>query len=167
MSAYSMIAKQINADTFRAVLCMTEGYLEYQGPLLVNFYNTPELVDQILDLGNICVLKPELYPDPNRPHDIMRAQHNVTLFCGRDLSYDKYCSKHLTSEDMSRMASQIDYVYVFDLTGTWKYAKGPNYAKGLRKIKKYLDILEKGIGPLEPGQGVIIDDQLYEDLDEE
>lgn len=166
MGAKSLIAKQIDADTFRTVVCMAEGFLEYQGPLLLNFYNTPELVDQILDLGDICVLKPNLYPDPNFPHDILRPQYNVTLSYIRDLSYGECCSKILTSKGMNSMARLVDYVYVFDLTGTWKYAMSSNYSKGLRDIKMYLDVLEKGIGILGPSQGVIIDEQLYEDLDE-
>ena len=47
LSTRSFIAKQTGADEYLTVYCHSDGYLTYNGALLLDCYNTPEQVDEL------------------------------------------------------------------------------------------------------------------------
>lgn len=79
MGTHSLIAKQIDTDTYRTVFCQMNGHLEFQGAMLLEKFSTPEQVDRILDLGDLYLLYPILEPDPALPHTLDSPQKNVSV----------------------------------------------------------------------------------------
>ena len=85
MSTRSFIAKQTGADEYLTVYCHSDGYLTYNGALLLDCYNTPEQVDELLKLGDLSYLAESLHPNPGMPHafDYDKRQSGVTVAYGR------------------------------------------------------------------------------------
>ena len=63
MSTRSYNAEKIDENTYRGVYCHYDGYLEYNGRMLLDHYNTAERVKKLLDLGCISSLHEKLEPD--------------------------------------------------------------------------------------------------------
>ena len=56
MGTRSYIGKDIGNGKYSVIFCQLESYLETTGRLLTEHYNTPEKVDALLALGDICFL---------------------------------------------------------------------------------------------------------------
>ena len=84
MSTRSYIAKQVGPDQYRTIFCHFDGYLEHVGAMLAGHYDTEEMVDKLLDVGDVDALYPQLYPDPDQPHDHWNKQQDVTVAYGRE-----------------------------------------------------------------------------------
>ena len=50
--------RQLNG-TVDYIYCHWDGYPEHHGPILINHYNNIDKVNQLLDLGDLSVLKEE------------------------------------------------------------------------------------------------------------
>ena len=53
MATRSYIAMKIGEDAYRGVYCHYDGYLDYNGVMLYEHYNTKERVEELISLGNI------------------------------------------------------------------------------------------------------------------
>ena len=84
MSTRSYIAMKTGENTYRAVYCHYDGYLEYNGRMLLEHYNTQERVEKLLDLGCISSLREKLEPDAGSHHCFDTPDKDVTVFYGRD-----------------------------------------------------------------------------------
>lgn len=84
MGTRSYIGKDIGNGKYSVIFCQLESYLETTGRLLTEHYNTPEKVDALLALGDICFLGEKIEPDPSLPHDWYGKdyQQDVTLAFG-------------------------------------------------------------------------------------
>lgn len=61
MSAHSYICiKEDNQDTLKCSLVNSGGYYDDIGEILENNYNTPELAEQVVDLGKCLALRPKI-----------------------------------------------------------------------------------------------------------
>lgn len=65
MGTRSYIGKDIGNGKYSVIFCQLESYLETTGRLLTEHYNTPEKVDALLALGDICFLGEKIEPDPS------------------------------------------------------------------------------------------------------
>ena len=63
MGTRSYIGKDIGNGKYSVIFCQLESYLETTGRLLTEHYNTPEKVDALLALGDICFLGEKIEPD--------------------------------------------------------------------------------------------------------
>ena len=144
----SLIAKQISPDAYRTVFCQIEGHLESQGDMLVKHFDTPEKVDELLSLGDLYVLYPQLTPDPSRKHSMEERQQNVTVAYRRDLGETDMDAEIHTLEELDSPDGLIEFVYIFDLDHQWKYFQGGYLEEGLRDVKADLQALEQGIDVL-------------------
>ena len=84
MSTRSYIAMKTGENTYRAVYCHYDGYLEYNGRMLLEHYNTQERVKKLLDLGCISSLHEKLEPETGSHHCFDTPDEDVTVFYGRD-----------------------------------------------------------------------------------
>lgn len=123
MSTRSLIAKQVGDDLYCNIYCHMDGYLTHNGALLIDHYNTPEKVDEILNLGDLSFLTPELYPDPAKPHsfDYHNRQEGVTVAYGRDRGETDVAAKFSTFEELKNTECWAAYCYVFTQDNKWKY----------------------------------------------
>ena len=123
MGTRSYIGKDIGNGKYSVIFCQLESYLETTGRLLTEHYNTPEKVDALLALGDICFLGEKMEPDPSLPHDWYGKdyQQDVTLAFGRDCGEYKWPAKEMTLEDMEESDEGIEFIYIFTPEQEWKY----------------------------------------------
>ena len=140
MSTRSFIARQIGEDQYRTVYCHSDGYLTYNGAMLLDHYNTPEKVDELLALGNLSLLNEKLYPNPNKPHGFAydKRQEDVTVAYGRDRGDKDTQAKTMTLAKLDDPNNWTAYVYIFTRDNTWKYFHAGHSAEGLRDVKEDL-----------------------------
>ena len=64
MSTHSHIGAVMLGGSVRSIYCHFDGGLDHQGPILLEAYDTPEKVQDLLDLGDLRVLGRKLGPAP-------------------------------------------------------------------------------------------------------
>lgn len=124
MSTRSFIARQVDDNSYRAIYCHMDGYLSYNGAMLLDNYNTPEKIDELLNLGDLSYLAERLNPDPLQEHLFDgKRQEGVTLAYGRDRGEprDRIEAKIYSMDELKDVVSGTDYCYVFTQENEWKY----------------------------------------------
>lgn len=142
MATRSLIAKQIAEDKFRTIYCHWDGYLDHNGRVLLDHYNTPEKLDELLALGPISFLAPKLNPDPNMPHTFENPQQDVVQAYARDRGEEFHPAVELSFDELMDDRAWADYVYIFDQEGKWKYVQPWKEDKSLRDVKEDLEAPE-------------------------
>ena len=122
MSTRSYIAMKTGENTYRAVYCHYDGYLEYNGRMLLEHYNTQERVEKLLNLGCISSLKEKLEPEAGSHHCFDTPDEDVTVFYGRDRGEKGQEAFVCTEKQLKDPHSWINFIYVFD-NGTWYYSE--------------------------------------------
>jgi hypothetical protein len=81
MATRSMIGKQQEDGTIKAIYCHYDGYPEGVGQTLADYYQTSDKVDELLNLGDLSVLRQEIgeKQDFNKP-----TNEDWSLAYGRD-----------------------------------------------------------------------------------
>lgn len=118
MATRSLIGKQTQNGLVRNIYCHWDGYPEHNGYLLMRFYNTPEKVDQLLDLGNLSSLGQEIGEKQDfNDHD--NHNRNWCLAYGRDRGG---INEEATFEsyDGFLKSQGIDYIYLYTLDNKWE-----------------------------------------------
>lgn len=128
MSTRSLIAKKIGEDKYLTIYCHSDGYLTYNGALLLDHYNTPEQVNKLLALGDISYLAERLEPDHSLPHsfDYDERQEGVTLAYGRDRGEKGTQAREATLAELDDENNWTEYVYIFDETMSGSTSKPAN-----------------------------------------
>lgn len=127
MSTRSLICKkELNKDNYRTIYCHSDGYLTYNGAMLLDHYKTPEIVDELLNLGNLSCLNEHINPNPLKPHsfDYANRQDDVCVAYGRDRGEAEQEAKIYTMKELKE-EGWIEYVYIFDEDNKWKYMEYP------------------------------------------
>ena len=141
MSTRSFIAKQVGDDQYLTVYCHSDGYLTYNGALLLDCYSSPEKVDELLALGDISLLNEKLYPDPDRPHsfDYRQRQDDVTVAYARDRGDKNTQAKVMTLAQLDDPGNWTEYVYIFTRENEWKYFHAGDSKEGLLDVRENLE----------------------------
>ncbi len=97
MSTRSTISMQLENGTVKTIYCHSDGYLSHNGQLLLDYYNTPEKVAELLDLGDLSVLDKNINPSPEKSeprhdwrskepvyHSFDTPQKDTVIAYGRD-----------------------------------------------------------------------------------
>lgn len=127
MGTRSFIAYQTESG-ITGVYCHWDGYLSHNGKLLRCYYRYPERVAQLIALGNMSILAPEI----GEKHDFDDRPENQTTFYHRDRgeSWEHCKPRHFETQDMLLEAAAdcgCEYVYLFD-GRKWRYAeRGDQY----------------------------------------
>ena len=161
MSTRSFIAKQIGKDAYLTVYCHSDGYLTYNGALLLDCYNTPEQVDELLKLGDLSYLAESLHPNPDYPHsfDYGERQQGVTVAYGRDRGDKDVAARKMTMAQLDDPNNWTAYVYIFTQENKWKYFAAGHSGEGLRDVAEDLKTAYSAYGIRRPHRyyGVITD----------
>lgn len=122
MSTRSLICKEQPDGSYYGIYCHSDGYLTYNGAMLVDHYSDAKKVDELLSFGDMAVLKQKTVPDPTRPHsfDYNERQDDVSVFYGRDRGETNTEARIITIKDI--MNSWCNYLYVFGKDGVWRYS---------------------------------------------
>ena len=63
MSTNAVIAVRTNENTVKAIYLHWDGYIEHAGKLLIKNYNSLEMAEKIVNLGDLSSLKKRLSPN--------------------------------------------------------------------------------------------------------
>lgn len=106
-------------ETFQTIYCHWDGYPEYMLPMLRDNYNSLELANKLISMGDASLIEKNIEPDPARPHDFDNYQEDVCVFYHRDRgdSWESCRSVCYSKCDLFRVPA-FDYVYIFE-DGQW------------------------------------------------
>jgi hypothetical protein len=119
----------VNLDkSITGIYCHWDGYPEYVGKMLLNHYNNDDIVNGLMDLGNLSILSESLHSttginlySTNNRHTFNNPQDGVCVAYGRDRGDTGSDSR--TFEDLGEyenFGSGVDYQYLFE-DGKWMY----------------------------------------------
>lgn len=117
----------INEDgSVDVIYCHYDGYPAYNGAVLQMHYRNPDKVRELIALGDISILAPELKPAQGE-HSFDAPQADVVIAYGRDRNEAETEATHFDSMKAYRHhmkeGSWIEYIYLFDLTeAKWLWA---------------------------------------------
>ena len=112
MATRSFIAVK-QGDLFKDIYCQNDGYLSYNGRMLLTYYNTLEKVLELLELGDISYLGEYL----NHSKEAIDSKGLITFAYGRDRNEKGTHAKVHT--DIKELRFD-EYAYLFK-DGVWYY----------------------------------------------
>lgn len=171
MSTRSFIAKQIGDDEYLTIYCHSNGYLSYNGAMLIDHYNTEEKVDELLKLGDLSCLCQKLNPDPMKPHsfDYGERQKDVTVAYGRDRGETNIEARTYSMAKLDDPQNWTEYVYIFNKDNEWKYFRSGQSEQGLCDIEEDLkrEYAQYGVERLPNHYGFVSQDIVDSILEEQ
>lgn len=153
MSTRSYIMIELENGTYKGIYCHSDGYLTYNGAILIDHYTDRDKVEALMKLGNLSSLGEKLDPNPEYPHsfDYRERQIGVCVAYGRDRGESGQEAKIVP---LKRIAEDpwIQFTYVYTKEGTWKYFEGSDYKHDIpmRDVKEDIDEMFKGFGIKRP-----------------
>jgi hypothetical protein len=133
MATRSHIGKLLPNGKVKYIYCHWDGYLDHNGRILVDHYNTSEKVDELLELGNLSVLAPEI--GEKQDFENKQRNQNYCLAYGRDRDEKDQGPKTCNLNDYK--PEFVDYVYLYNEQG-WNWKKSEE-----GEFKTVLPYLEK------------------------
>ena len=113
---YTIGKVQEDGVTIRSVYGHWDGYPEYAGRVLENFYTDEEKIDRLLSMGDISVLDQQIgSPTERNPFD--DRTEGMTTFYGRDRGEDGVSALvHANTDEWFefRKGSWCEYAYMWD-----------------------------------------------------
>lgn len=131
----------INKDgTVEVVYCHWDGYPSYNGTLLLNHYNSEEMVRRLISLGDISQLRPRVNPRLCSHQSFDNPADDVTIFYKRDRGDTDVDARKYDTIDVYWKEEgddwSIEYVYMWDASsGKWKWS-GEGKSGLLRRLFK-------------------------------
>ena len=129
MATRSTIALEFADGSVQQVYCHWDGYLENNGKILMQHYQDPFKVQQLIDLGAISSLKPEIgekhdfdwyFKKDAIPEEMRNIYDNLwTCFYARDRGEDLVINKYKDYADYRANAQFEEYNYILRTDGNW------------------------------------------------
>jgi hypothetical protein len=113
MSTNSTIAVQHLDGTVHQIYCHWDGYLDYNGSMLKQFYNTPELAKELVSVGDLSSLNQRI--NPIDIHSFDYPEGGVCVYYGRDRGESNTETNVYESFDHYRLRydrQEYNYLYV-------------------------------------------------------
>lgn len=131
MSTPCLISKKNSDNTFRTIYCHFDGSLKWAGKKLVTYFNTEELVDKLLDLGDMSALGkiPEGYWSETLNFDI----EDDRCMTYRERGEDNTEAEIYSEEEIQRHSKAYEFNYFF-IDGEWYY--GIYSGQDLKKVEE-------------------------------
>ena len=113
MSTRSMISVKVKKGLYKTVYCHFDGYISWNGKILLNYYNRLDAVLDLIALGNLSSL--DKYITCPIYHSWDRNVDDYSVFYGRDRGYkDEQCKVFKTEKALKQSINwDIDYHYLF------------------------------------------------------
>lgn len=152
MSTRSYIMIETDDGKYKGIYCHSDGYLTYNGAILVDHYKERDKVEKLIELGNLSSLGEKINPNPDAPHsfDYRERQMGVCVAYGRDRGESgqeaKVISLKLLADD-----PWIEYVYIYTKDNRWKYFEGYKHEENkLKDVEEELNAMFEGFGIIRP-----------------
>ena len=128
MGTRSTIALEFADGTVEQVYCHWDGYLAYNGKMLLEHYSNPFVLRDLIDLGDISSLKPTIgtkhafsqfeVPMDGEAYD--KLYGDMTTFYGRDRGETGVDSKKFVDfQDYLVRHQYEEYEYILRKDGNW------------------------------------------------
>jgi len=117
MATRSNIGMMLPDGNIKVVYCHYDGYPDGVGEILLESYNTPERVSELLSFGDMSYLALEINPSGDY-HTFDNPENGVTVFYGRDRGEQNTEARVFTLDEWHQNISCIDYIYLFS-AGRW------------------------------------------------
>lgn len=110
-----------NEDIYKTIYCHWDGYLSHLGAILFKNYNTAELADALVSLGDASCIEEKL--TPTGEHSFDKPENGVCVFYHRDRGEDWGNTKprELWAVEF-RKDNKFVYTYLFK-DNAWHYKK--------------------------------------------
>jgi hypothetical protein len=149
MGTRSTIAIE-NADgTVHQVYCHWDGYIEHNGKILVDHYSDPATLKELIDLGDISSLRPEIgvkHPFSSFETKMPLAEHGalygeMTTFYGRDRDEANTEPKKFWNFEMYRLSHQYkEFEYILRKDSVWYVSL--DKADGYKELVPYFETVD-------------------------
>ena len=110
MSTNSNIGMRYENGQIDSIYCHWDGYPAYVGKILLEYYNDHAKVCDLIDLGDISVLKPHLNPTTEE-HSFASPEQGVTVAYHRDRGKPLCVSRDCCEDEFKDQ----NYSYLFDV----------------------------------------------------
>lgn len=110
----------------KAIYVHWDGYPEHIAPLLLDYYNTPDKINELIKLGDLSALYEKIKPEPGVPHSFNDPAENVTIAYYRDRGEPWEQVKPKEFRNKTQYARDYGpYKYLFDTkSNKWLYTRG-------------------------------------------
>ena len=135
MSTNSGIALR-QGDTYITIYCHWDGHPKTMLPILRENYNSFDLANTLVSMGDASSINKLIAPNPNKPHDFMNPQEDVCVFYHRDRGDDWESCRPVcyNRRELFRQPS-FEYVHIFE-DGQWN-----SYNMNGRKVNWWLNVM--------------------------
>ena len=125
MSTRSIIAIRQKDGRIKCVYCHWDGYPEHNGVILWNHYQDRKKVEELIALGSLSYLAPNVTPEPGVEHSFDKPAKDVCVAYTRDRGEDFEMNKPriLANDDeflMHARDSWAEYIYIYELSDRWQ-----------------------------------------------
>jgi hypothetical protein len=128
MGTRSTIALEFADGTVQQVYCHWDGYLDHNGAILKEHYSNPFKLRELIDLGDLSSLRPEIGEKHAFSQFELRAEEvagykllteNWCTFYTRDRGEDCPARKYKNTDEYFDCAQQEEYDYILRTDGVW------------------------------------------------
>jgi nucleoside 2-deoxyribosyltransferase len=136
MATRSRIGIELPNGEVKSVYCHWDGSPFRRIPLLLEHYSEREKVEQLIELGSICSLRPRLAPNEGEVHQCCELINgklyskdndakDVTIAYARDMKQADFVTVNIEeNREAFRIGDVEEYGYLFTLEKEWLYVKG-------------------------------------------
>jgi len=104
----------------KSIYCHWDGYVEYNGKMLIDYYNNNARTEELINLGDISSLRKKI--STSGEHSFDNPQEDVTIAYHRDRGEEKRINEeYLTNFLENIVESDIEFVYL-RFRDEWLYA---------------------------------------------
>ena len=135
MATRSIIGQVQTNGKIKTIYCHWDGYLEGVGQTLANYYDTDEKVSELVALGDLSTLGPDLGEKHTRD-DALKARGPITTAYGRDLEQDGAEAQEFSSvEEFIEYGRNVsaEFLYLFEDGEGWNYLSTRQTFQEVRK----------------------------------
>lgn len=114
MSTSSGIALR-QGETYTTIYCHWDGHPQTMYPILRDYYNSFELVNKLISMGDASSIEAKIDPDPTKPHTFDKYQPDVCVFYHRDRG-DSWLECQPTCFIWEELWKQpaFEWIYIFE-----------------------------------------------------
>jgi hypothetical protein len=128
MGTRSTIALEFADGTVEQVYCHWDGYLDHNGAILAEHYSDPFKLRDLIDLGDLSSLRPNIGEKHAFSQFELRAEEvagykllteNMCTFYTRDRGEDCPARKYKNTDEYFDCSQQEEYDYILRTDGVW------------------------------------------------
>lgn len=119
MSTHCGIAIK-SGETYLTIYCHNDGYPSYMLPMLQKNYNSLELANKLVSLGDASFIDKKLEPTPYSGHKFGTPEPEVSVFYHRDRGDAWHSCQPACYTKKELLRQDFEYIYVFEEGTGWK-----------------------------------------------